>query len=197
VAEPLLVARLGTLVAVRAGDGPAVERVDPAADPALAPVPPGTLAATVLARDGTGQVLVTGPDGWLGAACVRASVVSATLRPFDSVWWESVPGACTGLEIGRQVVPTCLGPATVMLPIDVPAGVVELEEGGSAAADGVRVSVAAAPPGYQEVSVRGTIAVPDETEGVRIPGFSGPPGAVVEVPLGGPGAGLVGACTLI
>jgi hypothetical protein len=205
IVEPLLVARLGTLVAVLAGDGAAADRVDPAVDPALAPVPPGTVAATLFARDGSGQVLLTGPDGWLGDACVRASVVSEGLRAFDSVWYESVPGACGGLAIGRPVTPTCLGPTSLMLPLAIPAGIVELEEGGTAAADAVRLSVAAGggpapagggPTGYEEISVRGVITVPDEVEGVRIPGFGGAAGSTVEVAFGGAGAGLVATCTL-
>jgi hypothetical protein len=201
VVEPLLVARLGTLVAVRTGDGPPADRIDPGVDPALAPVPPGTVAATLFARDGSGQVLLTGPDGWLGAACVRASVVSAGLRPFDTIWFESVPGVCGPLAIGRPVAPTCIGPATLMLPLAIPVGIVELEEGGTAAADAVRVSVAGAPAGYgpagfEEISVRGVITVPDEVEGVRIPGFGGAAGSTVEVAFGGAGAGLVATCTL-
>ena len=201
VVEPLLVARLGTLVAVRVGEGAAADRVDPAVDPALAPVAPGTVAATLFARDGSGQVLLTGPDGWLGAVCVRASVVSEGLRAFDTVWYGSVPGACGSLAIGRQVTPTCAGPTSLMLPLAIPAGVVELEEGGTAAADAVRVSVAAdpagsEPAGYAEISVRGVITVPDEVEGVRIPGFGGAAGTTVEVAFGGAGAGLVATCTL-
>jgi hypothetical protein len=199
VVEPLLVVLLTTVVAVGEGEGPPEARVDPAADPAVAPVAPGTVAATVLARDGEGQVLLTGPDGWLGSTCIRASVVAGSLQPFDTVWFETADGACGAAAIGRPVRPTCLGPAAVMLPLRIPAGgAVEADLGmdEEAVADAVRVAVVGVAPGFSEISVRGTIAVPEEEAGVRIPAFGGEPGTPVEVALGGAGAGLVASCTL-
>src|SRR5690606_4013053 len=112
--------------------------------------------------------------------------VSSSLRAFDSVWFENVEGACDGVAIGHPVEPTCAGATAVVLPLRIPSGTVALEEGGEAGADAVRVSVATTADGYEEVSVRGTISVPDDSD-VRIPAFSAEPGTAIEVPLGEPG----------
>ena len=196
VAEPLLVTRLGTIVAVRAGEGPAESRIDAGVDRALLPVAPDSLAATVFSAHDGGQVLVTGPEGWLASGCVRASVVTDRLRAFDAVYYEPTPGACASTAIGRPADVVCSGPTTVVLGLRIPSGPVELEEGGTGGVDSIRVAVAASREGYDEVSVRGAIGVPAGAGAVSIPAYSAAPGTTIEVPLGEGGGGLIGSCTI-
>ena len=140
-----------------------------------------------------GQVALVGPGGWVEAACVRASVVTEVLRPLDVVLFDSSERACpVGLE-GRPAIATCRGTDALILEIDIPQGEVDLVEGGIGWAEGIRISLEFTAPGWEELSLRGTIVVPSGAEAVAIPSFGGEPGDEVTVDLG---EGRTGTCTL-
>jgi hypothetical protein len=84
-----------------------------------------------------------------------------------------------------------------MLDVQFPQGRVELEEGGVAVDRGVRVASFAIRPGYETMSLRGTIEVragKDE----EVPVFGGKTGDVVSFDVTPKGATTptIGRCTL-
>ncbi|MDG2907605.1 MAG: hypothetical protein P6D49_04835 [Acidimicrobiales bacterium] len=192
VAEPLLVVGLDRLVAVAVGEGAVEDRIRLRVDEGILPVPSGGVTASVFEHRG-GQVALVGPGGWVVAACVRISVVTEILRPLDVVLFDSSERACpVGLE-GRPAIATCRGTDALILEIDIPQGEVDLVEGGIGWAEGIRISLEFAAPGWDVLSLRGTIAVPSGAESVAIPRFGGGPGDEVTVDLG---EGRTGTCTL-
>lgn len=184
--EPSLVAALSTTVAVLAGDGPVSERIAEAPASSL-PYPPGALAATVFQYAGSGHVLFAGPAGFVEDSCLRASVVTEDLRPLDVV----TSGPCHD-PVGRRATIGCAGPTAVLLDLKVPAGVVELPEGGSGFADEVRVQLVGHDPRYETVSLRAAIGVGSGDE-VVVPRFGAAPAEVLHFDFG---SGLVGTCTV-
>lgn len=193
VATAELTASLSTLVAVAPGEGPAEDRIVTAPFSVL-PQPPGALRAGVFEYGGEGQIAIVGPAGWLAEpSCLRASVVSADLRALDTVFWESVGGACVD-PVGRLAAPVCVGDSAVLLDLRIPAGDVDLPEGGVAFADAIRVQLVAPPTDdYEVLTVRGLIAVPIGS-GVTIPQFGGAPGDMIDFDLG---ADRIGSCTIV
>ncbi len=187
VAEPLLTESLSVGVAVRAGEGDATSRI------VTAPFshhrhPPGALRASLFQYSVSAQVLVVGPEGFVDEVCLRASVVTSELRPLDTVWF----GDCVE-PVGRPATVGCVGPTAVLLALDVPQGEVPLPEGGSGFADSVRVqSITEGREEYESLSVRGTIAVPVDSD-VVIPRFGGETGAELDFDLG---VDRQGSCTL-
>ena len=192
VAEPLLVADLDRLVAVAAGEGTVDDRIRLRVDDAVLPVPVGGVAASVFEHKG-GQVALVGPGGWVDGACVRASVVTEALRPLDVVLFESSDGACPIGLAGRPARATCRGTDALVIEIDIPQGEVDLVEGGIGWAEGIRLSLEFAAPGWEVLSLRGTITVPSGGEAVAIPSFGGTPGDEITVDLG---EGRTGTCRL-
>ena len=187
VAEPGLSAAISEPVSLVAGTGPIAERVTTAPF-ARFPYPPGALAASLFQYAGAGHVVIVGPSGFPDRACLRASVVTSELRPLDTV----TSGPCAG-PVGRDTAIGCLGPTAILLHLDIPAGEVNLPEGGTGFADAVRVQlVADETPDYELLSVRATIEVDQEVE-VVIPRFGGTPGDELTFDLGGARAGT---CTL-
>ncbi|RMH78187.1 MAG: hypothetical protein D6683_07930, partial [Actinomyces sp.] len=187
VAVAELTTPVATPVAVAAGDGPPEERLVDAPfadhDPA-----PGAVWASLFAYDGVGQVALVGPAGWTGDACIRASVVTDDLRPLDTV----THGPCAE-PLGRPATVTCEGDDALVLAVAIPAGAVDLPEGGTGFADAVRVQIVEpATPAYEHLSVRGTITVDPDSE-VAIPAFGGAPGDRLTFALG---ADREGSCTL-
>ena len=118
----------------------------------------------------------------------RVSVVTSGLRPLDTI----THGPCVD-PIGRDPAVGCVGPSALLLSLDIPAGEVELPEGGTGFADAVRIQlVADGSSDYDVLSQRATIAV-DPTSDVLIPRFGGAVGEELTFDLGG---GKVGTCTL-
>ncbi len=198
-AEKALVARLDRVSVVRAGTGDVGDRIvldPPAAD---LPVPVGSVAATLFRYNGAGQVVLVGPPGWLARTCIQISVMSSSLRAFDTAYAETAPGACgTDRAFGRVAVIGCDDPArgTTMLDLVIPEGSVTLSEGGSASVAAVRVSVVGTNAAYERLMTAGQISVPSGTE-VVVPTFGGPAGGTVSFDLSAPtGAPLVGSCAL-
>src|SRR5690606_33501303 len=99
---PALVARLDRAVAVAPGDGPVADRVvlDPPAEDL--PVPIGAVAATLVRYNGSGQVVLVGPEGWLANACIQVSPIAESLRPFEMAFHETAQGACPDWVYGRE-----------------------------------------------------------------------------------------------
>jgi hypothetical protein len=192
VAEPVLVVGLDRLVAVAAGDGAVEDRIRLRIDDGLLPVSSGSVSASVFEHRG-GQVALVGPEGWVDAACVRASVVTEVLRPLDVVLFEAVGGSCPIGLAGRPAVATCQGASALILEMDIPQGEVDLVEGGIGWAEGIRISLEFKEPGWEALSLRGTIAVPSGAESVAIPSFGGERGDEITVDLG---EGRTGTCTL-
>ena len=183
VAEPLLTVSLTDQLVVASGAGDAVDRVvvDPIEGHRWAP---GELGASLFQYAATGQVVVVGPPGFTGDVCLRVSVVTSDLRPLDTVAF----GDCAD-PVGRDATVGCLGADAVLVALRIPPGEVELPEGGTGFADAVRIqSVTEDVAGHELVSVRGTIAVPVDSD-VVIPRFGGEVGSEVAFDLGDVGAG--------
>jgi hypothetical protein len=192
---PELVARLDQPVAVSAGDGPIENRIvvsPPATD---LPQPLGAVAATLFRYNGSGQVVLVGPAGWLAHACVEVSPISQGLRPFETAYYESTPGACAA-PTGRPANVGCKGDATVMLDLRLPEGEVGLEEGGTASVSGVRVKLVGSGASYEAISVNGLISVASGND-VAVPTFGGAVGDTVSFDLSASdGTPLIGSCVL-
>ena len=196
VAEPTLIAAADRVVAVLRGDGPPENRIQLDVPDVELPVRPGLLMATVFEHRG-GQVALVGPEDWWIGACVRVTVATDSLRPLDVVVHESKEGACPDGLGGRAARVTCVGPAVLMLGVDIPQGGVELDEGGLGWAETIRFGIEAAPgtaSKWEILSVRGAITVADAsgTREISVPAFGGAPGDVVSVEIGG----AIEECTL-
>ncbi|MBT6371280.1 MAG: hypothetical protein HOJ86_01240 [Acidimicrobiaceae bacterium] len=196
VAEPTLIAAADRVVAVLRGDGPPENRIQLDVPDVELPVRPGLLMATVFEHRG-GQVALVGPEDWWIGACVRVTVATDSLRPLDVVVHESKEGACPDGLGGRAARVTCVGPAVLMLGVDIPQGGVELDEGGLGWAETIRFGIEAAPgtaSKWEVLSVRGaiTVAGASGTREISVPAFGGAPGDVVSVEIGG----AIEECTL-
>ena len=186
VIETSLTATLSTTVAVLAGDAPLAERVTTAPEGSF-PYPPGALRATIFQYAGTGHVLFAGPNGFVDNSCLRASVVTADLRPLDVV----TTGPCPA-PVGRPATIGCLGPTAVLIDLKVPSGAVELPEGGSGFAEAVRVKLVGHDQRYKALSIRATIGVGADDE-IVVPRFGAAPGDELIFNFG---ADQVGICTV-
>jgi hypothetical protein len=192
---PELVARLDQPVAVAAGSGSLESRIvvqPPATD---LPQQPGTIAATLFRYNGSGQVVLVGPAGWLANACVEVSPISQGLRPFETAYYESAAGAC-GAPTGRQATVGCKGDNTVMLDLRLPEGDINLEEGGTASVSAVRAKLVGSSTAYEAISLNGQISVASGSQ-VSVPTFGGAVGETVSFDLSAStGAPLTGSCVL-
>lgn len=200
VVEKALVARLDRIVALRAGAGDVASRIvlePPATD---LPQPPGTIAATLFRYNGTGQVVLVGPAGWATKACVQVSVVSASLRAFDTAYVETAPGSCgKDRAFGRNATVGCADPkgSTIMVDLVIPEGEVTLAEGGNGSVAAVRVSLLGNNPAYERADLGAEIAVAGGSA-VQVPAFGGAKGTTVSFDVSAStGAPLVGSCTLV
>ncbi len=186
VTEPSLTTALTTTVAVATGDGPEAARIT-VAPFSVYPYPPGSIRASLFQYAGRAHVVFVGPEGFTDNSCLRASVVTANLRPLDTVTY----GPC-GQPVGRPASVGCLGPSAVLLDLVVPAGEVALPEGGSGFAEQVRVQLIADDPDYEVLTLRGTIEV-GAADSVAVPRFGGEIGEELTFDLG---ADRVGRCTI-
>jgi hypothetical protein len=192
-----LLTRLERPVAVREGAGNATDRIDPDVSPELLPSPPAAVSATLFRYGGKPQVVVIGPAGFLTSACLQVSAVTVNLRPFDTARYNAGSASCPNNVAGRGATPGCVGDTAIMFEVQFPQGEVELEEGGMASIGGVRVASFAARPGYETLSLRGTIEVPaGKVEAVPV--FGGKQGDVVSFDVTAKGAATptIGRCTL-
>jgi hypothetical protein len=196
--QPQLLVRLEQPVAVAAGTGPVETRIvvsPPATD---LPQPPGAVAATLFRYNGSGQVVLVGPSGWLTSACIEVSPISQGLRPFETAFHETAPGACP--EGPRRAATVgCVSDTTIMLDLRLPEGAVGLEEsleGATATVSAVRVKLVGNSPAYESISVNGQITVPEGSE-VTVPTFGGAAGETVNFDVSAAtGAPVVGSCVL-
>jgi hypothetical protein len=186
ITEPSLTTALATTVAVAAGDGPEATRIT-VAPFSVYPYPPGSIRASLFQYAGRGHVVFVGPEGFTDNSCLRASVVTAGLRPLDTVTY----GSC-GQPVGRPASVGCLGPSAVLLDLVVPPGEVTLPEGGTGFAEQVRVQLIGDDPDYEVLSLRGTIEVA-ATDTVAVPRFGGEIGEELTFDLG---ADRIGRCTI-
>ncbi|TML12014.1 MAG: hypothetical protein E6G39_12515 [Actinobacteria bacterium] len=195
--NPNLLARLERPVAVLAGAGNAVDRIDPNVSIELLPSAPAALSATLFRYGGRGQVVIVGPAGFLTTACLQVSAVTVNLRPFDTAIYNAGATACPANVAGRPATVGCVGDTAIMFEVQFPQGDVALDEGGVAAVGGVRVASFVARPGYETLSIRGTIEVrPGKDE--EVPVFGGKPGDVVSFDVTPKGATTptIGRCAL-
>jgi hypothetical protein len=196
--QPELLVRLEQPVAVAAGSGPVESRI--VVDPPVTdlPQPPGAVAATLFRYNGSGQVVLVGPPGWLANACIEVSPISEGLRPFETAYHETVPGTCPdGPKRAANV--GCLSDTTIMLDLRLPEGEVGLEEsllGETATVSAVRVKLVGSSPAYESISLNGQIAVAAGSE-VTVPTFGGAVGETVNFDVSAAtGAPVVGSCVL-
>ncbi|MEZ5168003.1 MAG: hypothetical protein R2695_16510 [Acidimicrobiales bacterium] len=187
VAEAALTEPLSTRVAVEAGEGAAMDRVTDAADEAF-PVAPGAVWASVFQYAKQRSAGRDRPRGFVATSCLRASVVTADLRPLDTV----THGPCTA-PVGRSAVVGCQGPTAVLLDLRIPEGEVALPEGGTGFAEAIRVQLIGEDPAFELVSLRATIAVGGSDGAVTVPRFGGETGDELTFDLGD---GHIGTCTL-
>jgi hypothetical protein len=196
--QPALLTRLEQPVAVRAGDGATETRI--VVDPPVTdlPQPPGAIAATLFRYNGSGQVVLVGPAGWLGNVCIEVSPISQGLRPFETAFYESAAGVCPEVPM-RAATVGCLSDTTVMLDMRLPEGAVGLEEsleGATATVSAVRVKLVGSTPGYETISINGQITVPAGSD-VTVPTFGGAVGETVNFDVSAAtGAPTVGTCAL-
>jgi hypothetical protein len=195
--QPALVTRLEQPVAVLAGDGPTEARIvvnPPATD---LPQAPGAVTATLFRYNGSGQVVLVGPTGWLTTACIEVSPISQGLRPFETAFHETVAGACPAAAM-RAATVGCISDTTIMLDLRLPEGAVGIEEqaGATAIVSAVRVKLVGTSPAYETISVNGQITVPTGTD-VTVPTFGGAVGDTVNFDVSAAtGTPLVGTCVL-
>jgi hypothetical protein len=196
--QPALVARLDQPVALRAGDGPTESRIvvsPPATD---LPQAPGAVTATLFRYNGSGQVVLVGPAGWLANACIEVSPISQGLRPFETAFHETVAGTCPTAPM-RAATVGCSSDTTIMLDLRLPEGEVGLEEsldGAKASVSAVRVKLVGNAAGYETISLNGQIVVPAGSD-VTVPTFGGAVGETVNFDVSAAtGAPIVGSCVL-
>jgi hypothetical protein len=196
--QPQLLVRLEQPVAVAAGSGPVESRIvvnPPATD---LPQAPGAVSATLFRYNGSGQVVLVGPSGWLANACIEVSPISQGLRPFETAFHETVPGGCPAGP-KRAATVGCISDTTIMLDLRLPEGEVGLEEsleGATATVSAVRVKLVGNSPSYESISLNGQITVPSGSE-VTVPTFGGAAGETVNFDVSAAtGAPVVGSCVL-
>jgi hypothetical protein len=191
-----LLARLDRPVVVREGSGNPTDRIEGSVAAELLPAAPAAIAATLFRYGDRPQVVVVGPAGFLSAVCLQVSAVTVNLRPLDTAVYDTAT-TCPANVAGRDATPGCVGENAIMFEMQFPQGEVELEEGGVASIGGVRVASFVARPGYETLSLRGTIEVPvGKVESVPV--FGGKTGDVVSFDVTPKGAATptIGRCTL-
>ncbi|CAI8310094.1 MAG: Uncharacterised protein [Acidimicrobiales bacterium AG-410-I20] len=176
ILEPELTTELNLLVALQEGEGPEEERVRQTVSGGLLTVKPNEIYVTIFGYNGTGQVALFGPEGWLEEGCIRASVTDNRFRPFDVVVFDSTGDSCPDRILGRDVSATCLGEQMLMIPLYIPQGEIKHSEGGTGWAEMIRIGYEMEAQGWETLAVRGTITVDSQQSQVEIPVFSGEAG---------------------
>ncbi len=182
-----VVAPVDIAIVVAAGEGEPAERVEPVPDSALFDQRFDNLHMVLLAEEGQGRVAIVGKNGWFDELCVVASSLSEQLRPLSTTHLAANAMACGDNPIGTPVPAICTGPNVVMIPVEIPASVVDLDEGGEARVDSVRVRVLDPTDGYEQVSLRGAVDLSVEGAAI-IPAFGWSTQGTVELDI--PVAGI-------
>ena len=201
VTEPALVATAEQVVAVKQGEEKLMDRIKVDVPNEALPILPGALNATVF-QYGEGQIALVGPDGWVSQSCTMVSVTTRNLRPLDVLYYAGSTANCPSRVQGTKTQPTCLGTSVLILPITIPQknNPQKLPEGGVGWAEKVRFSIespTAEMNGWEVLSVRGTIEVPEGVENVVIPKFGGASGDELEIDLGiGSKGPIAGSCII-
>jgi len=201
ITEPALVATAERIVAVKQGEEQLMERIKVDVPYEALPIIPGVLSATVF-QYGEGQIALVGPEGWVADSCTMVSVTTSNLRPLDVLHYAGSSTDCPSGIKGTEANPTCLGSSVLVLPIAIPqrSNPQKLPEGGVGWAEKVRFAIespTAELNGWEVLSVRGTIEVPEGVENVVIPKFGGAPGDKLEIDLGmGSEGPIAGSCII-
>ncbi len=201
VAEPALVAVADRVVAVRDGQGSLMDRIEVDVGEGILPIPPGVLTATVF-QYREGQIALVGPVGWVAESCTMVSVTTKDLRPLDVVYYAGSNATCPVQFQITKTQPTCIGDSALILPISIPQrdNPQKLPEGGVGWAEKVRFGLESSEAdlnGWEVLSVRGTIEVPEGVENVVIPKFGGASGDTLQIDLGMSSAGQsAGSCVI-
>ena len=201
ITEPALVAVADRIVAVQQGEGQLMERIKVDVPYESLPIQPGVLSATVF-QYREGQIALVGPEDWVSGSCIMVSVTTSNLRPLDVLHYAGSETYCPSRIKGIEVTPTCLGSSALILPIAIPqrSDPQKLPEGGVGWAEKVRFTIespTAESDGWEVLSVRGTIEVPEGVENVVIPKFGGAPGDQLEIDLGmGSEGPITGSCII-
>ena len=201
ITEPALVATAERIVAVKQGEEQLMERIKVDVPYEALPILPGVLSATVF-QYREGQIALVGPEGWVADSCTIVSVTTSNLRPLDVLHYAGSSTNCPSGIKGTEANPTCLGSSVLVLPIAIPqrSNPQKLPEGGVGWAEKVRFAIespTAELDGWEVLSVRGTIEVPEGVENVVIPKFGGAPGDKLEIDLGmGSEGPIAGSCII-
>ena len=201
ITEPVLVATAERIVAVKQGEEQLMERIKVDVPYEALPIIPGVLSATVF-QYGEGQIALVGPEGWVADSCTMVSVTTSNLRPLDVLHYAGSSTDCPSEIKGTEANPTCLGSSVLVLPIAIPqrSNPQKLPEGGVGWAEKVRFAIespTAELNGWEVLSVRGTIEVPEGVENVVIPKFGGASGDKLEIDLGmGSEGPIAGSCII-
>ncbi|MFL3011910.1 MAG: hypothetical protein ACJZ1Z_02950 [Acidimicrobiales bacterium] len=201
ITEPALVATAERIVAVKQGEEQLMERIKVDVPYEALPILPGVLSATVF-QYREGQIALVGPEGWVADSCTIVSVTTSNLRPLDVLHYAGSSTNCPSGIKGTEANPTCLGSSVLVLPIAIPqrSNPQKLPEGGVGWAEKVRFAIespTAELDGWEVLSVRGTIEVPEGVENVVIPKFGGASGDQLEIDLGmGSEGPITGSCII-
>jgi len=201
ITEPALVATAERIVAVKQGEEQLMERIKVDVPHEILPILPGVLSATVF-QYREGQIALVGPEGWVADSCTMVSVTTSNLRPLDVLHYAGSDADCPSRIQGVKTSPTCLGSSVLILPIAIPqrSNPQKLPEGGVGWAEKVRFAIESPTPeldGWEVLSVRGTIEVPEGVENVVIPKFGGASGDQLEIDLGmGSEDSIAGSCII-
>ena len=150
--EPRLTTSLASTVAVVGGTDDLALRIV-RVTPEEIHYKAGDIAATLFQFQDAPQVVFVGPEGFTEDSCLRAAVVTETLRPLDVVTTGCVD------PIGRSTNIACVGPTAIMMQLDVPTASVDLPEGGSGVPNAVRVQLIGQDERFTTLSLRGSIEV--------------------------------------
>ncbi|MDH3754174.1 MAG: hypothetical protein OEU32_09920 [Acidimicrobiia bacterium] len=153
VLDPNVSTAIDTPAVVLAGGGERIDRVVVDPDPAILPVVPGTVAASLVTFGARPHVALVGAPGWLTAACIQVSVIAGDNEIVDATWLASPIGACAARGVGDAALSPCVGPRVVLVPLDWPRDL----GGDPASTWSILVDLVGGADGYESVLVSGRI----------------------------------------
>ncbi len=178
---------------VEPGDGEEIDRVVEDPGPGVLPAPTGSVWASIMQYGGRPQIVLVGEQsGWQEDLCILLTATTEDLRPIDVAFHEGAEGACGDQALGRPAQMWCEGETAVMFDLAVPAGEIDLIEGGTGTWSAVRIQLRKSVADYELSSLRGAIEV-GEGQTLEVPVFGGDEGSEVTFELGE----VSGSCTLL
>ncbi len=150
-------APLTQTVAVVAGQGPAASRIVEQPDPAVFPIAPGTVTASLVTFRSVPAVAILGPADWYAGTCIQITSIDPSGEPSAPIWVAARLGSCGGDATGTGVVPVCTGPRGMIVRLAAnPATDTDTD---TDTAGSVSVDVFAVNPDFETLLVTGTVPV--------------------------------------